>query len=43
MPRIFLSDPSVDEREALMLQQWPLDNAWDDLLLDIDPERGPPA
>ena len=40
MSRIFLSHSSVDEREAVALKQWLADNGWDDVFLDIDPQRG---
>lgn len=40
MSRIFLSHSSVDEREAVALKQWLADNGWNDVFLDIDPQRG---
>jgi WD40 repeat protein len=40
MARIFLSHSSTDEREAVGLQRWLADNGWDDVFLDVDPERG---
>ncbi len=40
MSRIFLSHSSADEREAIALKQWLTDNGWDDVFLDLDPERG---
>ena len=40
MARIFLSHSSVDEREAVALNKWLTDNGWDDVFLDIDPQRG---
>ncbi len=40
MARIFLSHSSVDEREAIALRQWLTDQGWDDVFLDIDPNRG---
>jgi len=40
MSYIFLSHSSVDELEAVALKQWLLDNGWDDVFLDLDPERG---
>ena len=40
MSRIFLSHSSIDEREAVALKQWLTDNGWDDVFLDIDPQRG---
>src|SRR5690349_2365961 len=40
MSLIFLSHSSVDELEAVALKHWLLDNGWDDVFLDLDPERG---
>ena len=40
MSLIFLSHSSVDEVEAVALKQWLRDNGWDDVFLDLDPERG---
>ena len=40
MSYIFLSHSSIDELEAVALKQWLLDNGWDDVFLDLDPERG---
>ena len=40
MSYIFLSHSSTDELEAVALKQWLLDNGWDDVFLDLDPERG---
>src|SRR6478609_8730813 len=40
MARIVLSHSSVDEREAVALNKWLTDNGWDDVFLDIDPQRG---
>ena len=40
MSTIFLSHSSLDELEAVALRQWLLDNGWDDVFLDLDPERG---
>ena len=40
MSRIFLSHSSVDELEAVALQQWMATNGWEDVFLDIDPQRG---
>lgn len=40
MARIFLSHSSADEREALALNCWLTANGWDDIFLDVDPERG---
>jgi len=40
MSRIFLSHSSADEREAVALKQWLADNGWNDVFLDVDPQRG---
>ena len=40
MSHIFLSHSRADELEAVALKQWLLDNGWDDVFLDLDPERG---
>jgi WD40 repeat protein len=40
MALIFLSHSSVDEREAVALKKWLTDKGWDDVFLDIDPQRG---
>jgi WD40 repeat protein len=40
MARIFLSHSSADEREAVALKQWLAANGWDDVFLDVDPQRG---
>lgn len=40
MSRIFLSHSSADEREAIALHQWLADQGWNDVFLDIDPQRG---
>jgi hypothetical protein len=40
MSLIFLIHSSIDELEAVALKQWLLDNGWDDVFLDLDPERG---
>lgn len=40
MSYIFLSHSSNDELEAVALKQWLLDNGWDDVFLDLDPEGG---
>lgn len=39
MSYIFLSHSSTDEVEAVAVKQWLLDNGWDDVFLDLDPER----
>jgi hypothetical protein len=40
MSLIFLSHSSIYELEAVALKHWLLDNGWDDVFLDLDPERG---
>ncbi len=40
MSRIFLSHSSADEFEAVAIQHWLMANGWDDVFLDIDPQRG---
>jgi len=40
VPRIFLSHSSVDELEAVALKEWLTANGWDDVFLDLDPQRG---
>lgn len=40
MSRIFLSHSSLDEREALAVREWLAENGWDDVFLDVDPQRG---
>ena len=39
MSLIFLSHSSIDALEAVALKHWLLDNGWDDVFLDLDPER----
>ncbi len=40
MARIFLSHSSQDEIEAVAIRDWLLQNGWDDVFLDLDPQRG---
>ena len=40
MSRIFLSHSSIDEVEAVALKVWLARNGWDDVFLDLDPQRG---
>ena len=40
MSRIFLSHSSVDELEAVALKEWLAHSGWDDVFLDLDPQRG---
>jgi class 3 adenylate cyclase len=40
MARIFLSHSSGNNAEAIVLRDWLIGHGWDDLFLDLDPERG---
>ena len=40
MARIFLSHSSGNNAEALALRDWLIGHGWDDLFLDLDPQRG---
>jgi formylglycine-generating enzyme required for sulfatase activity len=40
MSRIFLSHSSENNAEAVALRDWLVSHGWDDLFLDLDPERG---
>ena len=40
MSRIFLSHSSADNAAAVALRDWLVASGWDDLFLDLDPERG---
>ena len=40
MSRIFLSHSSINDAEAIALSEWLKAHGWDDLFLDLDPERG---
>ena len=40
MPRIFISHSSANNDKAVELRDWVEKNSWDDVLLDLDPERG---
>ena len=40
MSRIFLSHSSANNAEAMALRHWLLSQGFDDLFLDLDPERG---
>lgn len=40
MSRIFLSHSSVDNAAAIALRDWLVGEGWNDLFLDLDPERG---
>jgi hypothetical protein len=38
--RVFLSHSSANNAEAIALRDWMIERGWDDLFLDLDPERG---
>jgi len=40
MSRIFLSHSGADNAEAVALRGWLAEQGWDDIFLDLDPERG---
>jgi hypothetical protein len=40
MARIFLSHSSVNNAEAVALRTWLAAEGWDDVFLDLDPDRG---
>jgi len=40
MARIFLSHSSANNAEAIALRDWLVAEGWDDLFLDLDPQRG---
>jgi hypothetical protein len=40
MARIFLSHSSGNNAEAVALRDWLIGQGWDDLFLDLDPEKG---
>jgi formylglycine-generating enzyme required for sulfatase activity len=40
MARVFLSHSSGNNAEAIALRDWLIGHGWDDLFLDLDPERG---
>src|SRR5947209_197976 len=40
MARIFLSHSSVDNPDAVGLRDWLESEGWDDVFLDLDPDRG---
>jgi hypothetical protein len=40
MSRIFLSHSSLDNFEAIAMRDWLTSEGWDDVFLDLDPERG---
>src|SRR5262249_61497207 len=38
--RIFISHSSTDNAPAIALRDWLVGEGWDDLFLDLDPDRG---
>ena len=40
MSRIFLSHSSANNAEAIAIRDWMIAHGWNDLFLDLDPERG---
>lgn len=40
MSRVFLSHSSANNAEAIALRDWMITHGWDELFLDLDPERG---
>jgi hypothetical protein len=38
--RIFLSHSSANNAEAIAIRDWMIAHGWDDVFLDLDPERG---
>jgi hypothetical protein len=38
--RIFLGHSSANEAEAIAVHDWLIEQWWNDLFLDLDPERG---
>src|ERR1700675_1221723 len=40
MSRIFLSHSSANNAEAVALRDWLKTEGWDDVFLDVDPDRG---
>ena len=40
MSRIFLSHSSANNAEAIAVRDWLIAHGWDDIFLDLDPERG---
>jgi hypothetical protein len=40
MSRIFLSHSSVNNAEAIAIHDWMKAQGWDDVFLDLDPDRG---
>lgn len=40
MSRVFISHSSANNAEAVAVNAWLVENGWNDIFLDIDPERG---
>src|SRR5665213_3498237 len=40
MARLFLSHSSTNNAEAVAIRNWLSDEGWNDIFLDVDPERG---
>ena len=40
MARLFISHSSVNDAEAKAIRDWLAAEGWDDVFLDLDPERG---
>ena len=40
MSRIFISHSSTDNAPTIALRDWLVDEGWNDLFLEFDPERG---
>src|ERR1700757_4466426 len=40
MARVFVSHSSANDAEAIALRDWLAGEGWDDVFLDLDPERG---
>ena len=40
MSQLFLSHSSIDNAQALGLHGWLIEQGWDDLFLDLDPQQG---
>jgi hypothetical protein len=40
LARIFISHSSIDNAQAIALRDWLVVEGWNDLFLDLDPERG---
>jgi hypothetical protein len=40
MARLFISHSSANNDKAIEVRDWLAKNGWDDVFLDLDPERG---